>query len=89
MSLSVVGGLGSILTVFIDLYAKEGVSVTKVSWLTTFPSLFIGIGKAPRSTAYGDRESKLMPTLKEIISSCRSDLLSVDAPSLSLQLLCS
>lgn len=45
MSLSVTGGLGSVLGVFDALYAPEGVSVTEVGWLTTFPSLFIGIGK--------------------------------------------
>lgn len=45
MSLSVTGGLGSVLGVFDALYAPEGVSATEVGWLTTFPSLFIGIGK--------------------------------------------
>ncbi|KAJ5139938.1 MFS general substrate transporter [Penicillium atrosanguineum] len=58
MSLSVVGGLGSILTIFIDLYAKEGVDETRVGWLTTFPSLFIGIGNyflLPLGLAFGRR----------------------------------
>ncbi|KAJ5377418.1 MFS general substrate transporter [Penicillium cataractarum] len=58
MSLSVVGGLGSILTIFIDLYAKEGVDATRVGWLTTFPSLFIGIGNyfiLPLGLAFGRR----------------------------------
>lgn len=45
MSLSVVGGLGAILSVFMELYGAEGVSVTKVVWLSTFPSLFVGVGK--------------------------------------------
>ena len=47
MSLSVTGGLGSVLGVFDALYAPEGVSATEVGWFTTFPSLFIGIGKIP------------------------------------------
>ncbi|KAL4804544.1 MFS general substrate transporter [Aspergillus unguis] len=58
MSLSVTGGLGSILGVFINLYALDGVSETEVSWLTTFPSLFIGIGNfliLPLGLAFGRR----------------------------------
>lgn len=48
MSLSVVGGLGAILSVFMELYGAEGVGVTKVVWLSTFPSLFVGVGKSFR-----------------------------------------
>ncbi|KAL4735874.1 major facilitator superfamily domain-containing protein [Aspergillus similis] len=58
MSLSVTGGLGSILGVFINLYALEGVSEDRVAWLTTFPSLFIGIGNfiiLPLGLAFGRR----------------------------------
>lgn len=44
MSLSVVGGLGAVLGVFMELYAPEGISSDKVVWLSTFPSLFVGIG---------------------------------------------
>jgi hypothetical protein len=43
MSLALSGGLGAILVTFIDMYAPEH-SSTQVLWLTTFPSLFIGIG---------------------------------------------
>jgi hypothetical protein len=46
MSLSVVGGLGAILGLFIETYGAEGVSPTHVVWLSTFPSLFVGIGKS-------------------------------------------
>ena len=45
MSLSVVGGLGAILGVFIEMYGAEGVSTTHIVWLSTFPSLFVGVGK--------------------------------------------
>jgi hypothetical protein len=44
MSLSVVGGLGAILDVFIEMYGAEGISTTHVVWLSTFPSLFVGVG---------------------------------------------
>jgi hypothetical protein len=44
MSLSVVGGLGAILDTFFELYGQEGVTADKVVWLSTFPSLFVGIG---------------------------------------------
>lgn len=56
MSLSVVGGLGAILSVFMELYGAEGVSVTKVVWLSTFPSLFVGVGKSSigRCSGIGD-----------------------------------
>ncbi|KAJ5992335.1 MFS general substrate transporter [Penicillium sp. IBT 35674x] len=63
MSLSVTGGLGSVLGVFDTLYAPEGVSATEVGWLTTFPSLFIGIGNyfiLPLGLAFGRRPATLM-----------------------------
>lgn len=44
MSLSVVGGLGAILDVFVQMYTADGRSVNEVVWLSTFPSLFVGIG---------------------------------------------
>lgn len=44
MSLSVVGGLGAILSTFMEIYALEGISPDKVVWLSTFPSLMVGIG---------------------------------------------
>ncbi|CRG92014.1 hypothetical protein PISL3812_09068 [Talaromyces islandicus] len=58
MSLSVVGGLGAILDTFIELYGQEGVSAEKVAWLSTFPSLFVGIGNfilLPLGLVYGRR----------------------------------
>lgn len=45
MSLSVVGGLGAILSVFFGLYAPQGHSSTEIVWLATFPSLFVGVGE--------------------------------------------
>lgn len=45
MSLSVIGGLGSVLDVFFQMYGAEGHSTNQVVWLSTFPSLFVGIGK--------------------------------------------
>jgi hypothetical protein len=45
MSLSVVGGLGSILGIFFGLYMPQGYSTTQVVWLGTFPSLFVGVGE--------------------------------------------
>lgn len=44
MSLSLVGGLGAILDIFFIIYTSEGRSVNQVVWLSTFPSLFVGIG---------------------------------------------
>lgn len=43
MSLALAGGMGAILVTFIEMYAPAH-SVSEVLWLTTFPSLFIGIG---------------------------------------------
>lgn len=44
MSLALAGGLGAILVTFFKLYGPEGRSTNEVVWLSTFPSLFIGIG---------------------------------------------
>ena len=45
MSLLVVGGLGAILSIFLELYIPQGHTSTQVVWLGTFPSLFVGVGK--------------------------------------------
>lgn len=45
MSLSSVGGLGAILGVFFEMYAPQGYSTNQIVWLSTFPSLFVGIGE--------------------------------------------
>lgn len=45
MSLSIVGGLGAILSIFFGLYIPQGHSTTEVVWLGTFPSLFVGVGE--------------------------------------------
>ncbi|KAI9039330.1 MFS general substrate transporter [Aspergillus affinis] len=65
MSLSVVGGLGAILDVFIQMYTAEGRSVNEVVWLSTFPSLFVGIGNfliLPLGLVYGRRFATLLST---------------------------
>ncbi|GKZ56644.1 hypothetical protein AnigIFM49718_001911 [Aspergillus niger] len=56
MSLSVIGGLGSVLDVFFQMYGAEGHSTNQVVWLSTFPSLFVGIEVTfihQRGTIYG------------------------------------
>ncbi|KAI9925831.1 hypothetical protein MW887_005637 [Aspergillus wentii] len=58
MSLSVVGGLGAILEIFIKMYTPQGHSTNEVVWLSTFPSLFVGIGNyliLPLGLVYGRR----------------------------------
>ncbi|KAL4807499.1 major facilitator superfamily domain-containing protein [Aspergillus unguis] len=45
ISLSLIGGLGAILDVFLQMYGKEGRSTNEIVWLTTFSSLFIGVGE--------------------------------------------
>lgn len=45
MSLSLVGGLGAILDVFFQMYMREGRSTNEIVWLSTFPSLFVGVGE--------------------------------------------
>jgi hypothetical protein len=44
MSLTLVGGLGAILGVFFGIYIPEGKTTQQVVWLSTMPSLFVGIG---------------------------------------------
>ncbi|KAL5361218.1 major facilitator superfamily domain-containing protein [Aspergillus floccosus] len=66
MSLSVVGGLGAILETFIQMYAKEGHSVNQVVWLSTFPSLFVGIGNfliLPLAMVFGRRFATIISTI--------------------------
>lgn len=45
MSLSLVGGLGAILDVFFQMYTREGRTTNEIVWLSTFPSLFVGVGQ--------------------------------------------
>jgi len=45
MSLTLVGGLGPILGVFFGMYAPQGKSPNQIVWLSTMPSLFVGVGK--------------------------------------------
>ncbi|KAL4981887.1 major facilitator superfamily domain-containing protein [Aspergillus falconensis] len=48
MSLSLVGGLGAFLDVLFQLYIANGHSANEVVWLSTFPSLFVGVGRSIR-----------------------------------------
>jgi hypothetical protein len=45
MSLTLVGGLGPILGVFFAMYTPQGKTQNQIVWLSTMPSLFVGIGK--------------------------------------------
>ncbi|KAJ6018288.1 hypothetical protein N7451_001667 [Penicillium sp. IBT 35674x] len=63
MSLSVVGGLGAILGIFREMYGAEGVSTTHIIWLSTFPSLFVGVGNyliLPLGLVYGRRFATIL-----------------------------
>ncbi|KAL4797786.1 major facilitator superfamily domain-containing protein [Aspergillus venezuelensis] len=58
MSLSLVGGLGAFLETLMKMYMKEGRTANEVVWLTTFPSLFVGVGNflvLPLAFLYGRR----------------------------------
>ncbi|KAL4968213.1 major facilitator superfamily domain-containing protein [Aspergillus stella-maris] len=58
MSLSLVGGLGAFLETLMEMYMKEGHTANEVVWLTTFPSLFVGVGNflvLPLAFLYGRR----------------------------------
>ncbi|OOG00249.1 hypothetical protein ASPCADRAFT_401292 [Aspergillus carbonarius ITEM 5010] len=66
MSLSVVGGLGSVLDVFFQMYGAEGHSTNQVVWLSTFPSLLVGIGNyiiLPLALVCGRRPVMLLANL--------------------------
>jgi hypothetical protein len=43
MSLSVTGGLGTILSIFFDLYGAEGYGIQTITLLATLPALMTGI----------------------------------------------
>ncbi|GAM41705.1 hypothetical protein TCE0_042r15026 [Talaromyces pinophilus] len=66
MSLSCVGGLGAILSVFFGMYAPQGYSSNQIVWLLTFPSLFVGIGNfliLPLGLLYGRRFAFIVSTI--------------------------
>ncbi|EED24414.1 conserved hypothetical protein [Talaromyces stipitatus ATCC 10500] len=66
MSLSCVSGLGAILNVFFEMYIPEGYSTNQVVWLSTFPSLFVGIGNfliLPLGLLYGRRFAFIVSTI--------------------------
>ncbi|RMZ71981.1 HOL1 (member of major facilitator superfamily) [Pyrenophora seminiperda CCB06] len=58
MGLSIASGLGAILSVFFELYGKQGYSAEEVVLLITMPTLCIGLGNyiiLPLGLAYGRR----------------------------------
>ncbi|KAL4912254.1 major facilitator superfamily domain-containing protein [Aspergillus aurantiobrunneus] len=66
MSLSLVGGLGAILDVFFQMYMSEGHSTNEIVWLSTFPSLFVGVGNflvLPLALLYGRRFTTITSTI--------------------------
>ncbi|KAL3445032.1 major facilitator superfamily domain-containing protein [Aspergillus insuetus] len=66
MSLSLVGGLGPILDVFFQMYLATGHTTDQVVWLSTFPSLFVGIGNfvvLPLGLLYGRRFITIISTI--------------------------
>ncbi|KAL4931836.1 major facilitator superfamily domain-containing protein [Aspergillus undulatus] len=66
MSLSLVGGLGAFLEVLFEMYMKEGHSTNEIVWLSTFPSLFVGVGNflvLPLALLYGRRFTTIVSTV--------------------------
>ncbi|KAL4864925.1 hypothetical protein BDV12DRAFT_158274 [Aspergillus spectabilis] len=66
MSLSLVGGLGAFLEVFFAMYMSKGHTTNEVVWLSTFPSLFVGIGNfvvLPLALLYGRRFTTIVSTI--------------------------
>lgn len=66
MSLALIGGLGAILGVFMEMYLPQGHTVSQVVWLLTLPSLFIGLGNfliMPMALAFGRRPTFLVSVL--------------------------
>ncbi|KAH8685362.1 major facilitator superfamily domain-containing protein [Tricladium varicosporioides] len=63
MSLTLVGGLGSILGVFFGMYAPQGKTTNQIVWLSTMPSLFVGVGNyiiLPFALLFGRRPAFLL-----------------------------
>ncbi|KAJ5144555.1 hypothetical protein N7448_001947 [Penicillium atrosanguineum] len=71
MSLSVVGGLGAILGVFFNLYIPQGHTPDQVVSLTTYPSLFVGIGNyliLPLGLVYGRRPAAIISIIVLLVA---------------------
>ncbi|EKG16765.1 Sugar transporter conserved site [Macrophomina phaseolina MS6] len=72
MSLAVVGSLGPIILVFINLYAPQGYSTNTIMLIATLPSFFTGVGNyliLPFALAYGRRPAFLVAALA-LVASC-------------------
>ncbi|KAF9637695.1 Sugar transporter conserved site [Lasiodiplodia theobromae] len=72
MSLAVVGSLGPIILVFINLYAPEGYSTNTIMLIATLPSFFTGVGNylvLPFALAYGRRPAFLLAAVA-LVASC-------------------
>lgn len=72
MSLAVVGSLGPIILVFINLYAPQGYSTNTIILIATLPSFFTGVGNyliLPFALAYGRRPAFLLAAVA-LVASC-------------------
>lgn len=66
MSLSVTGGLGTILSTFFELYGAEGYGIQTILLLATLPALMTGIGNyifMPYALAFGRRPAFMVAYL--------------------------
>ncbi|KAM0788728.1 hypothetical protein ACM66B_002820 [Microbotryomycetes sp. NB124-2] len=71
MSLSVVGGFGSLAPIFFQLYIPQGVPADHVARLITWPSLFTGLGNwafLPLGLVFGRRPMFLLASLMLVAS---------------------
>lgn len=71
MSLTLVGGLGPILGVFFGIYLPQGKSANQIVWLSTMPSLFVGIGNwliMPLALLCGRRPAFLLAIIITLVS---------------------
>ncbi|KAF9885049.1 hypothetical protein FE257_000780 [Aspergillus nanangensis] len=79
MSLSLVGSIGMILNSFIEIYLPEGYTIEQVTYLTTMPSLSVGLGNffiLPAALCFGRRplfiSCALVLTAASIGAACNS-----------------
>jgi hypothetical protein len=70
-SLVLVGGAGPILPFWIQEYAPEGLDVTEIVKLTTYPSLVMALGKSLNPVAFSTTSSTPLTSTQEHFSSFR------------------
>lgn len=71
LGLSLVSGLGGLLTFYIPAYTAEGATYADITALMTYPSMFMGIGNIismPLALAIGRRPVFLASTLLLVVS---------------------